>query len=282
LSWEPHNYTDNIAITYAVQVAREESDQCSEFVNIYRGGNTKVTWSANDSKYDKEVYRFRIRVQTNEGVGNWSEIIHCTRADPDWTWDSKRRSIKIDLDENNLKAYSHHSSGKDWVSVAGNKLLMNGQHYMELEIVELAKHNIRSWYHTKIAIGVVQCTEETVKSIPWHSCKEPVGKLPGCKSWAFHVSSGMKVYNYPSLIDEDYGKISSIEVGDKIGMLIDFVSGQGAHISFFCNGQDLGVAFTRIHGNPLLPVVSICDKFQVRLKFPPPPYDKRNPRLVHL
>ena len=151
---------------------------------------------------------------------------------------------------------------------------------MEIEIKEVAKHNIRRDWFTKFAVGVVQCEEETAKNVPWHDCKELVGQLRSYKSWGYLANSGIKVYNYPSVIDEEYGGISTIEVGDRLGMLVDFTL-QGASISFFFNGQDLGVAFTNIRG-PLLPVLSVCDRFNIRLRFPPPPYSKRNPRLTLL
>lgn len=164
----------------------------------------------------------------------------------------------------------------------GDTVLSDGQHYMEIEIKEVAKHNIRrDSKFTKLALGVVQCNDETAKSIPWHECKQPIGQLPSCKSWGYLASNGTKVYNFPKLIDEEYGNIGTVEVGDRLGMLVDFPFQGDASISFFFNGQDLGVAFTNVQG-PLLPVVSVCDRFHVKLRFPPPPYSKRNPRLTFL
>lgn len=52
------------------------------FLYFFLGGNTKFTWNCDNPKHEKEVYHFRVRVQTCEGVGNWSDIVTCTRAPP--------------------------------------------------------------------------------------------------------------------------------------------------------------------------------------------------------
>lgn len=148
---------------------------------------------------------------------------------------------------------------------------------MEIEIVELARHNFHRDWFTKIALGVVEYSEATIKLINWQDCKNPIGRFSSVKSWGFEVIAGIKVAS-PSLVEEDYGGVTSLQAGDRIGMLID--SGlNGVNISYFLNGQDLGVAFTNV-SSCLLPVLSVCDKFHIRLRFPPVPYVKRNPRLT--
>lgn len=76
ISWESHNFADNQGISYHLQVAAGGED----YVNIYRGGNTKFTWKTD---LDHGVrYQFRVQVRTTEGVGNWSEPQETMKAAP--------------------------------------------------------------------------------------------------------------------------------------------------------------------------------------------------------
>ncbi len=76
VSWDPHHYADNQGISYHLQV----SPGNSEYVNIYRGGNTKFTWK---TELESGVgYGFRVQVRTTEGVGNWSEPVEACQGAP--------------------------------------------------------------------------------------------------------------------------------------------------------------------------------------------------------
>lgn len=153
---------------------------------------------------------------------------------------------------------------------------------MEIEIKEVARHHIRRDWFTKLSLGVIHCNQESVKSITWQEHKYPVGQLPSYNSWAFLATSGLKIYqSLHAGEEEEYGGVCTLEVGDRLGMLIDFSMDGSACMSFFCNSRDLGIAFVNMPG-PLLPVVSVCDRFCCCLRFPPPPYTKRNPRLTLL
>lgn len=149
---------------------------------------------------------------------------------------------------------------------------------------EMAKHHIRRDWSTKLAIGLIQCRDyNAAKLIPWQECKFPVGQLPSLNSWSFLATGNLRLESRNSGIGNEfeYGGIAGIQAGDRIGMLVDFDANGSACVSFFCNSLDLGVAFDKVPG-PLLPVVSVCDRFHIFLKFPPPPYSKRNPRLTLL
>ena len=76
ISWDPHQYADNQGISYHLQKASGSDD----YVNIYRGGNTKFTWKV--QLEHGVVYKFRVQVRTTEGVGNWSEPVETTKAAP--------------------------------------------------------------------------------------------------------------------------------------------------------------------------------------------------------
>ena len=166
----------------------------------------------------------------------------------------------------------------------GDTIISKGQHYVEIEVKETAKHHIRRVWSTKLAIGLIQCKDKETanSSIPWQEYKYPVGQLPSHNSWSFLATGNSKMSSRNSeMTTEEYGGIASIESGDRLGMLVDFDGSGSASVSFFCNSLDLGVAFVRLPG-PFLPVVSVCDRFHICLKFPPPPYSKRNPRLTLL
>ena len=45
------------------------------------GGDTKCTWKP-DTLEDQLEYKFRVRVQTTDGVGSWSEPVSCQRQPP--------------------------------------------------------------------------------------------------------------------------------------------------------------------------------------------------------
>ena len=167
----------------------------------------------------------------------------------------------------------------------GSEVFHRGDYYMELQILDLAKHHIHKNWFTKIALGVLQCSELSAKDIQWQDGKHPIGQFTSQSSqdhnsWGYIVTSGVKVSTVTGVEDE-YGSIPALAVGDRIGMLVSVSQHQPSSISFFCNGLDLGVAYNNL-SPPLMPVLSVCDKFHVRVRFPPPPYSKRNPRLTLL
>ena len=172
-------------------------------------------------------------------------------------------------------------------------MIHQGQHYFEIELLKV-------WQRTspKVALGVFLFKNGALPSdIHWQEGKHPIGHsaltssllspsfLPqhsrsnsheDYNSCSYLPSDGKKLSSYQHNKGVEYGDIPLLQQGDRIGMLISIREGT---ISFFLNGQDLGVAFTNIT-SPLLPAVSICDKIHLRLLFPPPPYMKRNPRLT--
>ena len=76
VTWDGHNYADNVGISYHLQMSTNGID----YVNLYRGGNTKFTWK---SELEPGVqYKFRVQVRTTEGVGNWSTPVETSRVAP--------------------------------------------------------------------------------------------------------------------------------------------------------------------------------------------------------
>ena len=290
ISWEGHGFVDNEGISYHVQVAMDNE----EYATIYRGGETKFTWKT-ELKY-VTVYKFRVQVRTTEGVGCWSTPVEVVKAHPGklntilvchvtllpspliaFRWHSQWRNLRIELSQDRLSAWWARSlSQKYWATFACDKQLEMGVHYMEVEIVDLGK----SKSEKKLAVGAIDCTKENLRRIDWQFGKEAIGAGVDMPGWAFHPISGVLNCSVGAKCLPVEGKPYSdihIQTGDRIGMLLDMPAGR---ISFFCNGQDLGVAFEDVVVTSLLPAVSLRDKIEVKLCFPPPPYVKRAPKIV--
>lgn len=77
ITWEGHNFADNMGITYHLQMGEGEED----YRPLYRGGNTKFTWRPEELKYGVP-YRFRVQVRTTDGVGEWSKPKETRKAAP--------------------------------------------------------------------------------------------------------------------------------------------------------------------------------------------------------
>lgn len=198
---------------------------------------------------------------------------------PVFCWHDNWRNVRIELSSSKLEAaWGRCGQPKCWATFAGNVFFERGQHYFELELLDLGR--VRSSGSKKLAVGLIGISHRAAaaKSVPWQDGKHAVGQWAEPASWAFHPLSG--VVNSRSLPPEGR-HYSDIEVqeGDRIGTLVDM---DQRTVSFFCNGQDLGVAFEEIEAESLLPAVSIRDKLRLRLCFPPPPFTKRKPRFVQL
>ena len=187
--------------------------------------------------------------------------------------------MRIELSQDRLSAWwARSTSQKYWATFACDKLLEMDVHYMEIEIVDLGK----SKSVKKLAVGVMDCSDGNLKGIDWQFGKEAMGTSADMPGWAFHPISGVLNCSAGTASLPIEGKPYSdihLQTGDRIGMLVDMPAGR---ISFFCNGQDLGVAFEGVGSSPLLPIVSLRDKMEVKLCFPPPPYVKRMPKIFIL
>lgn len=172
-----------------------------------------------------------------------------------------------------------------WFSI-GNKVFHHGVFYTEIEVIDLAKHHIHKKWFTKIALGVLQCSDAVANEGEWQEGVNPIGRLTLIRSssihhsWGYIPTSGVKVSTSTDLKEEPYREAVTLAVGDRIGMLVNINEQEPSSISFFINNTDLGVAYSNLTP-PLLPVLSVCDKFSVRLRFPPPPYINRNPSMTH-
>lgn len=160
---------------------------------------------------------------------------------------------------------------------------------MEIEILELAKHRIHKNWFTKMALGVVHCSESSINDISWQEGSNPIGRLTtktnsqAHDSWGFVITSGNKLSTTTGSREEEYTGATPpvLLVGDKIGMLVKINEHEQSQLNFYCNGNDLGVAYTNLEP-PLIPILSVCDKFAIRLRFPPPPYSKQDARVTIL
>ena len=183
--------------------------------------------------------------------------------------------MKIELSPNKLEAsWSKGGVHRYWATFAGDIFFKDGEHYFEIEIIDLGKLKPGK----KLSIGVIGCSRDSIKNIPWHDGKYAVGHWRDFPSWSFHPISGIINSNSLPLEGKEYAHIA-LQNGDRIGVLANMEEGK---LTFFCNGQDLGIAFDDMQAETLLPAVSIRDKIRVRLRFPPPPYSKRTCKLVHI
>ena len=157
----------------------------------------------------------------------------------------------------------------------GNTLIQSGQLYVELNILELGKSRSGK---EKLAFGVIDCTQSTVGSLQWQQCKTYIGQLENSKSYAYLPQSGAKhCHLFP--VGKLYTDSIELEVGDRVGMLLDKDEGK---LHFFHNGMDMGLAFDNVGSESLLPAVSIRDKVRLQLCFPPPPFSRRDPKIIRL
>lgn len=163
-----------------------------------------------------------------------------------------------------------------WATFAADRLFeKNSQYYTEIEIVSLGKTKSKD----KLAIGLISCKRTNACSVEWQNSKDPVGDWKGNTSWSFLPMSGLLKSHTITGEGVPYGQDLMIQAGDRIGMLVDLAEGK---LTYFCNRNDLGVAFDDLEERPFLLAVSICDKVKVRLLFPPPPYHKRQIKVIQL
>ena len=196
----------------------------------------------------------------------------------DFRWHDLWRNVKIDLSKDKLQAaWTKGGSHNFWATFAGDKPFQKGrQHYAEIEIRDLGKS--KSPKKFKLAFGVVSCTKSRAGSLPWQDGKQPIGQWE-VPSWAFQPTTG--VINSRDTPPEGvkYGNDIDLQNGDYLGILVDL---DEKKVIYFVNGRELGVAFDDVDAESVLPVVSIRDKICVRLRFPPPPYNKRSVTFIKL
>lgn len=123
-----------------------------------------------------------------------------------------------------------------------------GKRYFEVEIINLGKPQPKK----RLAVSVIGCGRENMKSIPWNVGRYAVGQ------WGDIPISGIVNSNFLPLGGKPYTHIA-LQSGDRIGLLVDMEEGRVT----FCNRQDLGVAFDGVYIKALLHAVSIRDTIRV-------------------
>lgn len=170
-----------------------------------------------------------------------------------------------------LGGSTHH-----WATFAADRLFdRKSQYYTEIEIVSLGKTKSKD----KLAIGVIGCKRTNPNSIEWQNNKGPIGEWKRSESWSFLPTSGLLKSHTIAEEGVPFGQDLKLQAGDRIGVLVDLAEGK---LMYFCNGNDLGMAFDDLEERPFLLAVSIRDKVKVRLLFPPPPYHKRQIKVIQL
>lgn len=185
-------------------------------------------------------------------------------------WHSQWRNVKVELSSNRLEAACIGSS--HWTTFAADKLFERGkQYYCEIEVLSLGKQK------PKIAIGLIGCGKSNPNGIVWQN-RRPIGEWKE-PTWTFQPISGLLKSHTVSDGGVAYGQDLKIQVGDRIGILVDTNEGK---ITYFCNSTDLGVAFDELSDQFYLLAVSLRDKVKIQLRFPPPPYLNRKPKLIKM
>lgn len=191
-------------------------------------------------------------------------------------WHGKWRSVKVELSRDHLEAAWLGGSTHHWATFAADRLFdKNSQYYTEIEIVSLGKTKSKD----RLAIGLVSTERTNANSIEWQNSKGPIGEWKGSASWSFLPMSGLLKSHTIAEEGIPYGQNLMLQAGDRIGVLVDLAEGK---LMYFCNGNDLGVAFDGLEERPFLLAVSIRDKVKVRLLFPPPPYHNRQIKVIRL
>lgn len=125
-------------------------------------------------------------------------------------------------------------------AVCTNSLTGSSVYYWEVTLVKLSETG-------NAIIGVCEAD---------HELSGWIGQTPAHLGWSFHGSAGgSKAYTYHSgAYNSNYGR--PMKQGDVVGVLVDLVQGE---LSFFINGQSLGVAFTNLTRQTLAPAVSLIE-----------------------
>lgn len=184
----------------------------------------------------------------------------------------------MDLSRDHLEAaWLGGGSAHHWATFAADRLFdKNSQYYTEIEIISIGKTRPSK---DKLAIGLIGCKRRNANAIDWNNSKGPIGDWKGGESWSFLPTSGLLKSHTIAEEGIPYGENLMLQAGDRIGVLVDLAEGK---LMYFCNGNDLGVAFDDLEERPFLLAVSIRDKVKVRLLFPPPPYHKRQIKVIQL
>ena len=192
-------------------------------------------------------------------------------------WHKKWRSVKVELSPCLLEAFWSGGNSSHWATFAVDRYFeKRNQYYVEVKVVSLGKSKNRD----RLAIGLIDCKKTNPNTIEWHNRKGPIGEWDSA-SWSFLPTSGvLKSHTIAGDEGIPYGRDLTVQTDDRIGVLLDLVEGK---LSYFCNGIDLGVAFAfdSLTERSFLLAVSIRDKIKVRLLFPPPPYHKREIKLIN-
>lgn len=194
-------------------------------------------------------------------------------------WHVKWRNLKVELSPDYLEAgYLSGSSSSHWATFAADKLLKNGRYFMEVEILNPGKTKSRDHHRERLAVGLLGCKGRNPNDMEWQNRKTPIGEWEG-ESWAYFPVGGMLKSHSIRGEGIPYGQNLTLQAEDRVGILLDLPEGK---LTYFCNGNELGMAFDDLQDKTFLLAVSIRDKIKVRLRFPPPPYSNRNIKLIQM
>lgn len=175
-------------------------------------------------------------------------------------WDITRKSPSVLLTNDNLTAaVGDHMTG--FVSVGGNKVLSEGQHYWE---ITLDRFGHQSSFR-KVIAGIV-----SADAVEWERSHTFISTrcCPLCKQfWAIACGTGKKLSHQTSRRGNTYVRGNHFSENDNLGILLNL---EEHSLEFYRNGKSLGVAFDNVVG-PVIPMVSMRFQKTVTLSFPPIP-----------
>lgn len=175
-------------------------------------------------------------------------------------WDATRKSPCIILTNDNLTAaIGDHLTG--FVSVGGNKIFTEGQHYWEMT---LDRFGYQSTFR-KVIVGVV-----SADAVDWERSHVFISTrcCPLCKLfWAMACGTGKKLSHQTPRRGITYFRGDHFSEKDRVGVLLDL---EKHTLEFYKNDRSIGVAFDDVVG-PVIPMVSMRFQKTVTLNFPPIP-----------
>ena len=175
-------------------------------------------------------------------------------------WDATRKSTCIILTNDNLTAaVSDHLTG--FVSVGGNKIFREGQHYWEMTLDRFGYQlNFR-----KVIVGVV-----SADAVEWERSHAFISTrcCPLCKQfWAMACGTGKKLSHQTPRRGITFLRGDHFSENDRVGVLLDL---EKHTLEFYKNGKSIGLAFDDVV-SPVIPMVSMRFQKTVTLSFPPIP-----------
>lgn len=228
------------------QTADEDKDESAlRILHHFASVQPMVGWSlSRDSHYDDGTSDPAAPIVVrHEGVPDPESTLQrfCSleRTDPvDLREFRVEKQLKLD---ETTKTITNANQAAGWrTAICSNALAGESIYYWEITLTKVQDTG-------NVIIGVCEAD---------HSLSQWIGQTSASRGWSYHGSAGgSKAYTYHAgSYNSSYGK--PIKQGDVVGVLVDLVRGE---LSFFHNGQPLGVAYQNLTRQQLFPAISLIE-----------------------